>query len=249
LTLQRPYELEVIAFDAASCRIAQQAGADRIELCANPMDGGTTPSHGMIRVARTLASIQLFPIIRPRGGNFLYSAEEFEIMKQDVLHCKEVGCDGVVVGLLTSDGKVDVERTTKLVELAYPLGVTFHRAIDHSADMLEALKAIMQCGCERILTSGGMPTAPEGADMIGQLIKAADGSIDIMPGSGIRSTNIAALAKATGARVFHSSARTMTMPTESATPPHFHAEAVHATLDGEEVKRMISALETSFGKI
>lgn len=239
----RGYELEVIAFDAASCRIAQAAGADRIELCANPMEGGTTPSHGMIRVARTLTSLQLFPIIRPRGGDFVYSAEEFEVMKQDVLYCKEIGCDGVVIGILTPDGAVDSERTSILVDLAYPLGVTFHRAIDHSVNMMDALEAIIRCGCERILTSGGKPTAPEGAEMIAQLIKAADGRIDIMPGAGIRSNNIAGLAKATGARVFHSSAR-IERPTSSRHVNHALAsETSHYSLSKDEVMALVRELD------
>jgi copper homeostasis protein len=242
----RAYELEVIAFDTASCRIAQEAGADRIELCANPMEGGTTPSHGMIRVARTLTSLQLFPIIRPRGGDFVYSAEEFEVMKQDVLYCKEIGCDGLVIGILKPDGTVDAKRTSQLVDLAYPLGVTFHRAIDHSVNMLEALEAIIHCGCERILTSGGKPTAPEGAEMIAQLIKVADGRIDIMPGSGIRSGNIAALAKATGAKVFHSSARTSLPSSSRHINPLLASETGHSSLSKDEVKALVRALDGEF---
>ena len=246
MSRQRGYELEVIAFDTASCRIAQEAGADRIELCANPLEGGTTPSHGMIRKARTIATIQLFPIIRPRGGDFVYTDDEFDVMKQDVLYCKEVGCDGVVIGLLKKDGTVDVERTSQLVQLAYPLGVTFHRAIDHSVNMEEALEAIISCGCERILTSGGKPTAPEGAEKIAQLIKLADGRIDIMPGSGIRSGNIVELAKATGARVFHSSARVNLPSSSEHVNPLLAAETGHSSLSKNEVEALVQALDGHF---
>jgi len=243
MSADRKYELEVIAFDIASCRIAQEAGADRIELCANPPEGGTTPSHGMIAQARKIATIQLFPIIRPRGGDFVYSEDEFEVMKRDVLYCREIGCDGVVIGLLKEDGNVDVVRTQTLVALAYPLGVTFHRAIDHSKDMEVALEDIIRCGCDRILTSGGKPTAPEGAETIRKLIELADGRIDIMPGSGIRSGNIVELAKSTGATVFHSSART-TLPSSST---HVNtmlvAETSHSSLSKDEVKALENALD------
>jgi copper homeostasis protein len=247
--MDRNYELEVIAFDAASCRIAEEAGADRIELCANPLEGGTTPSHGMIRIARKITSIQLFPIIRPRGGDFVYSDDEFEVMKQDVLYCKEVGCDGLVIGLLNADGSVDVARTKTLVELTYPLGVTFHRAIDHSINMEEALEAIIKCGCERILTSGGMPTAPEGAERIAALIRLAEDRIDIMPGSGIRSGNIAALARSTGAHVFHSSARKLMASASTYANPLLSGEMAHPSLSGMEVEAMVRELDQYFSEI
>src|SRR6187402_2601217 len=124
------HTLEVIGFNIESCIIAQSAGAQRIELCDNPGDGGTTPSYGFIKAARNKLSIELFPIIRPRGGDFLYSDDDFEIMKKDVLICKKAGCDGIVTGILKTDGTVDISRCTQLVEMAYPLGITFHRAFD-----------------------------------------------------------------------------------------------------------------------
>ncbi len=205
--LDKAFELELIAFTADSCSMAEAAGADRIELCANPLEGGTTPSPGMIIQARMNTVIDLYPIIRPRGGDFNYSDAEFDVMQKDVIFCKQQGCDGVVIGMLNVDGTVDEEKTQRLVQTAWPMGVTFHRAFDHVHDQFEGLEAVIRCGCERILTSGGMPTAAEGAQRIAQLIGQADGRIDIMPGSGIRSNNIISLAKATGAHVFHSSAR------------------------------------------
>jgi copper homeostasis protein len=201
------YRLEICAFNLSSALIAQQAGADRVELCAGPEEGGTTPSPGVIRMAREHLRIPLYPIIRPRGGDFLYSDEEFRVMVRDIGYCKQAGCDGVVIGLLRPDGSVDTARCARLVEMAYPLGVTFHRAFDWAANPFEAMETIIELGCERILTSGQRPTADEGAGLIDQLVRAADERIVIMPGSGVRASNIVTLAEKTGASEFHTSAR------------------------------------------
>lgn len=200
-------QLEICAFNLASAIIAQQAGADRIELCASPEEGGVTPSPGVIRAARESLRVALYPIIRPRGGDFLYSDEEFRVMLRDVDYCKQVGCNGVVIGMLGRDGAVDQGRCARLVEAAYPLGVTFHRAFDWAANPFEAMEDIINIGCERILTSGQRPTATEGAELINELVREADDRIIIMPGAGVRSSNIIALAKSTDAREFHTSAR------------------------------------------
>ncbi|HEX5024950.1 MAG TPA: copper homeostasis protein CutC, partial [Agriterribacter sp.] len=223
--------------------LAQQSGARRIELCDNPAEGGTTPGYGMIKTAREKTSLHLYPIIRPRGGDFLYSDEEFEIMKKDVSLCKEVGCDGVVIGLLQSDGSVDRRRTTLLAEAAYPLGVTFHRAFDRAANPFEALEDVIACGCERILTSGLKPSAIEGAETIAQLIRQANERISIMPGSGVRSDNIAALAGQTLATEFHSSARTMQPSKMKYINPNMNESLEMVQLNIEEVKQMIAALQ------
>jgi copper homeostasis protein len=201
------YKLEIIGFTIDSCRVAQVAGADRIELCDNPGDGGTTPSYGFIKKAREVLQIQLFSMIRPRGGDFFYSAEEFDIMRSDVKTCKELGCDGVVIGMLNRDGTVDKERCKKLVELAYPMGVTYQRAFDRVKDPFAALEDVIETGCERILTSGLVPGCLDGAPLIAKLIKQADERITIMPGSMLRSGNVAEIAKITGATEFHTSAR------------------------------------------
>ena len=200
--------LEVIAFSIGSCEIIERSGGQRIELCDNPGEGGTTPSYGMIAGAREKTSIDLYPIIRPRGGDFLYTADEFEVMKADVRICRQLGCDGVVTGILNADGSVDTARTAQLVELAYPMEVTFHRAFDRASDPLAAMEDIISTGCERILTSGQKPTAMEGAGLIAELISKAASRIIIMPGSGVRADNIELLAKQTGANEFHTSART-----------------------------------------
>ena len=208
-------QLEVIAFNIESCITIERCGAHRIELCMNPEEGGTTPSYGFIRSAREKVSIELFPIIRPRGGSFYYSDDEFEMMKEDVRLCKELGCDGVVLGLLEMDSQVDIQRTRRLVDLAYPLEVTFHRAFDRVQDHQQALEDVIACGCTRILTSGLRPTAEEGVDILKELIEQADSRIVIMPGSGVRASNILSIAEVTGAQEFHTSARTSTSRVES----------------------------------
>ncbi|MBS1600534.1 MAG: copper homeostasis protein CutC [Bacteroidetes bacterium] len=199
--------LEVCCYNLASAMIAQESGAHRVELCADPADGGTTPSYSLIKTARKKLNIALYPIIRTRGGDFLFSDEEFEVMLHDVHACKKLGCDGVVIGILHANGTIDKEKCSRLVESAYPLGVTFHRAFDWSVNPFEALEDIIDIGCERILTSGQQPRAIQGAPLIADLIKQAADRIVIMPGSGIRASNIADLARETGAVEFHSSAR------------------------------------------
>jgi copper homeostasis protein len=199
--------LEICAFNLPAALAAQRAGADRIELCAGPEEGGVTPSAGLIRMARVALRVPLYPIIRPREGDFLYSEEEFQVMLRDVEICKEIGCDGVVIGILLADGSVDQSRCARLVEAAYPMGVTFHRAFDRAANPFVTLEAIIRIGCERILTSGQRPVAMEGAELLRELIREADERIVIMPGSGVRASNIAELAATTGAVEFHTSAR------------------------------------------
>jgi len=199
--------LEICAFNLPAALVAQGAGADRIELCAGPEEGGVTQSAGLIRMAREKLQIPVYPIIRPREGDFLYSEEEFTVMLRDVEFCRGLGCDGVVIGMLLADGRVDQVRCGRLVEAAYPMGVTFHRAFDRAVDPFEALETIIGIGCERILTSGQRPMAMEGAALLRELVREADERIVIMPGSGVRASNIAELAEKTGAVEFHTTAR------------------------------------------
>lgn len=207
--------LEIIAFDIASCAMIEANGGDRIELCANPEEGGTTVSYGMMKAARKAANIPIFPIIRPRGGNFFYNDEEYAVMRHDLLLAKETGMDGVVIGLLHSDRTVDFQRTAALVELAYPMEVTFHRAFDAVADWLPALEAVITAGCNRILTSGGAPVVSEGLERLKDCIKAADDRIIILPGSGIRAANIQSIYEQLGVTEYHSSARYLSPETNS----------------------------------
>ncbi|MDE3235278.1 MAG: copper homeostasis protein CutC [Bacteroidota bacterium] len=204
---EQQHLLEICVFNIATAIAAQDAGADRLELCENYANGGTTPSYGTLRVIREKITIPVFPMIRPRGGDFDCSADEFKAMKKDVLLCKELGFEGVVIGILKPDGKIDIERNSILVELAYPLEVTFHRAFDRCAAPLQALEDIISCGCQRILTSGQKTTAIEGQQLIQQLVHQAGERIIIMPGSGVKSSNIAGLKAITGATEFHTSAR------------------------------------------
>jgi copper homeostasis protein len=203
----KKYIIEIATSDFSTTKSAVNGGADRIELCANLAEGGTTPSYGTIKKCREAFDVLLYPIIRPRGGDFLYSEDEFEIMLKDVKLCKELGCDGVVIGLLNADGTIDLKRTARLIESAYPMGVTFHRAFDRCRDPLEAIEQLIELGCERILTSGQQPTVNEGIDLIAALNKKAGERIIIMPGSGVRKENIKMLAEKTGCIEFHSSLR------------------------------------------
>lgn len=199
--------LEVCANSTQSAIEGQKGGATRIELCANLSEGGTTPSLSQIEKTIEYTDIQLNILIRPRSGDFLYSDLEFEIMKQDVHHCGQAKCDGVAFGILNSNGTVDMERNKILVTIAhqYGMSVTFHRAFDRCANLSKSLEDIIELGCDRILTSGGAATAPEGKDAIKQLINQADKRIIVMPGGGITEENIAELVQCTGLKEFHGS--------------------------------------------
>ena len=239
------YIIEIATTDFTTTKSAVAGGADRIELCAALTDGGTTASYGTIKKCRDEFSVQLFPIIRTRSGDFLYTEEEFEIMKADVTVCKELGCDGVVIGLLTKDGSIDLKRSSKLVELAYPMEVTFHRAFDRCNDPFEAMEKLIEIGCQRILTSGQRPTAPEGVDLITGLVKAADERIIIMPGSGVRKDNIRELAERTGAGEFHSSLREKQKSKMEYMHPNFSTSAEsyeNPAIEPSEVKALRDAL-------
>lgn len=236
------YTLETIAFTIESCKIAQAAGVHRIELCDNPREGGTTPSYGFIKAARQVLKIDLFPIIRPRGGDFLYNDEEFEIMKSDILVCKNLECDGVVFGILNDDATIDNERCKMLVQLAYPMSVTFHRAFDRVTEPLQALEDVIECAFERILTSGFYPTAIEGVDNLKKLIQVADERIIIMPGSGVRESNIGELAKATAAVEFHSSARKIQNSNMKVVNNNMNENLESVGIDQEEIKSMVAIL-------
>jgi copper homeostasis protein len=236
-------KLEVIGFNIQSCMVAQQNGADRIELCHNPADGGTTPSSGFISAARELLHIELYPIIRPRGGDFLYGDEEYKIMVKDLLKCREMGCDGVVIGLLLADGSIDTQRSARLVELAYPMGVTFHRAFDRTRDPYTALEQLIHIGCERVLTSGLRPLAMEGTEVIRELILQADERIIVMPGSGVRSTNVELLLEQTGASEFHTSARVMAESNMAFLNVQMQEQLTDVRCDGEEVKKIAGIIK------
>jgi copper homeostasis protein len=201
-------DIEVCIDSVESAIAAERGGAKRVELCSDLLEGGITPGAGLLASVRRHIAIDLFVMIRPRGGDFYYTDLEFEVMREEIAHAQKLGVDGVVLGLLDQHGCVDVARTRQLIELAQPLPVTFHRAIDMSPDLLAALEDIVTTGASRILTSGGASSAPLGAAEISRMVQAARGRIAIMPGGGITPDNIAAIAEATRASEFHSSART-----------------------------------------
>ena len=195
--------LEVSVEGVDGLLVAQENGADRVELCASVLEGGITPSLGSVREALRQAQVPLFVIVRPRGGDFLYSNAEFESMRQDVMLLKELGVQGVVSGCLTADGEVDAERTGELVQLALPMGFTFHRAFDMVRDPSKSLEMLIESGVDRVLTSGQRATAMEGLANLKQLAKQAGDRIILMPCGSIRAQNIAQVRRETGLAEFH----------------------------------------------
>jgi copper homeostasis protein len=200
--------LEVCIDSLESAIAAERGGSKRVELCSDLLEGGVTPGAGLIASVRRHIGIDLFVMIRPRGGDFFYTDLEFEVMREEIAHARRLGADGIVLGLLDPQGRVDVARTRELVELAAPLPVTFHRAIDMTPNLVAALDDVIATGAVRVLTSGGAPSVERGMAEIARMVKAARGRIAIMPGGGVTPHNIAGLVAATGATQFHSSART-----------------------------------------
>ncbi len=188
-----------------------EGGADRIELCTALSEGGLTPAASLIRLCRDSFHVPLFPIIRPREGDFLYNGEEYLMMLRDVAYCRALGCEGVVFGMLEKDGQIDRKRCVQLRETAYPMEVTFHRAFDRCRDPFEALACLVEEGFDRILTSGQQQVATDGLPLIRSLVETADGRISVMPGSGVRPENVRSIAEQTGASEFHASLRQKTV--------------------------------------
>ena len=206
-------KVEVCAGSVQSALIAQLAGAHRVELCSGLELGGITPSAATIEKTREILDIEVYVLIRPRAGDFFYSSFEFDILKRDILFCKNVKTDdgkkveGIVIGILQKDGQVDVERTKELVELAAPMKVTFHRAFDRAIDPFSSLEKIIETGAHRILTSGQFADAYEGRFVLQELVEKANGRISIMPGAGVNAQNILELSKTTQAKEFHLSGK------------------------------------------
>lgn len=235
--------LEVCANSTQSAINGQKGGAIRVELCDNLSEGGTTPSLSQIEKARQHIDIQLNVLIRPREGDFLYSDLEFEIMKQDIHHCGKAGCDGVVFGILNTDGNIDKERNQDLVKIAqrYRMTTTFHRAFDRCNNLFSSLEDIIELGCDRILTSGGLGSAPEGKEILKKLISQANDRIIIMPGGGITENNISELVRATDLKEFHGSFRSRYNGRMQYKSPFFTNEEEYSMLltDPEKVKQAI----------
>ncbi|HTH55892.1 MAG TPA: copper homeostasis protein CutC [Cyclobacteriaceae bacterium] len=198
--------LEIVVYNVDSALRAQEGRADRIELCDNPADGGTTPSYGIIECVRQNLSIDVFVMIRPRGGDFHYSTYEFYAMKRDIDQCQKLSADGVVLGILNPDGTIDKKRCKELIDRARPMKVTCHRAFDMTRDPFEALEDCIEVGFDRILTAGQHAKAIDGVDLIAELIKKASGRIAIMPGSGVNETTVEEIVRKTKTKEIHFSA-------------------------------------------
>jgi copper homeostasis protein len=198
--------LEIVVYNIESALKAQEGGADRLELCDNPAEGGTTPSFGMIESVRQNVNLDVFVMIRPRGGDFNYSNYEFHCMKRDIYQCQRISVDGIVFGILHADGTLDKKRCKELIDKARPLKVTCHRAFDMTRDPFEALEDCIEVGFDRILTAGHQTTAALGADLIAELVKKANGRIAIMPGSGVNENTVEEIVRKTKVKEIHFSA-------------------------------------------
>lgn len=199
---------ELCAYSVDACRVAARLGVNRVELCASPAEGGVTPSYATIERVTAIEGLDVSVMIRPRGGDFLYSDDEFRTMLEDIAHARRAGATGVVFGVLTADGRVDVERTRELVKAAEGMETTFHRAVDMAADYRQAIEDVIAAGCSRILTSGSYDKAIDGIENIAEAVAVAKGRIEIMAGSGVVAANAAQLA-ATGVDALHFSAKKM----------------------------------------
>lgn len=195
--------VEACVDSVASALAAERGGARRLELCDNLFDGGTTPSAGMISAVKAAVQIPVFVIVRPRGGGFVYTHDEMGVMRLDIEAARMLGADGVVVGVLTRDAKVDAEQLRTLVAAAGELPVTFHRAFDLTQDRDQALETLMHAHVRRVLTSGGAPSALEGVEAIGALVKRAAGQIDVMAGGGVREETVQEIVHRSGVREVH----------------------------------------------
>ena len=238
------FKFEICANSVESCLAAQEGGADRVELCAGIPEGGTTPSYGEIKLARKLLTkTKLHVIIRPRGGDFLYTPLELERMEEDIRICRELGVDGVVFGCLTEEGEIDREANRRLVELARPMSVTFRRAFDRTVDPMKALEDIISLGCNRILTSGQQPKAIDGISLLAQLEKKLKEyplpPIQLLAGSGVNEENIRQIFDATGIHEYHFSARVNVVSKMK----HYNHEVYMGAKGADESNSLVTSAE------
>lgn len=238
------FKFEICANSVESCLAAQEGGADRVELCAGIPEGGTTPSYGEIKLARKLLTkTKLHVIIRPRGGDFLYTPLELERMEEDIRICRELGVDGVVFGCLTEEGDIDMEANRRLVEQARPMSVTFHRAFDRTAEPMKALEDIISLGCNRILTSGQQPKAIDGISLLAQLEKKLkeypQPPIQLLAGSSVNEENIRQIFDATGIHEYHFSARVNVVSKMK----HYNHEVYMGTKGADESNSLVTSAE------
>lgn len=236
--------VEVCVDSVASAVAAQRGGSLRIELCSGLVEGGITPSAGLIEVTLGAVTIPIQVMIRPRGGDFCYDPDEFETMRRDIALAKRLGVNGVVFGILDVAGKVDIARARQLADEARPLAVTFHRAFDMTSDLFRALEDVCATGADRLLTSGGEATAPEGQETIRQLVTKAQGRIGIMPGGGILPENVRSLVEYTGVTQFHVGLRS-SFPSPM---QHRNPRVSMGSVEGSEYERFV-VLEEQIGSL
>ncbi len=234
---------ELCAETVGACLAARDGGADRIELCSGLSEGGVTPSHGLVREAVQQSALPVHGLVRPRGGNYVYTEAEIAVMAEDILHMKSLGVAGVVLGLLKADRTVDVETTRNFVQLARPLEVTFHRAFDDTLDLEAALEDVIATGCDRVLTSGGYTDVVLGAEMLGRLVAQSAGRIDVAVGGGLRLANASELVRLTGATHFHGSLRTGKEKQAESVDGALVPEAEYRQLESAVVREMIEQLQ------
>jgi copper homeostasis protein len=235
---------ELCAETMDTCLAARAGGAHRIELCSGLCEGGITPSHGLIAEAVERSGLPVHVLVRPRSGDFVYSAAEVDVMRQDILHSKELGAAGVVLGILQAGGRIDVEATSALVQLARPMKVTFHRAFDVAPSLPEALEDVIATEADRLLTSGGQPDVVAGSAAIAELVRLAGDRIAVAAGGGLRFENAAAVARATGAGHFHGSLRRRLSESGSAEGAPTSMGS-HYVVDDDAVRAIIQLLETA----
>lgn len=247
--------LEICVDSVESAVAAEAGGAQRVELCSALAEGGLTPSLGLIRAVRARIDIGIYVMIRPRGGDFLYSEDDLAVMREDIALAAQSGADGVVLGLLTADGDVDVERTRELVDLARPMEVTFHRAIDMARDIESALADVIRTGADRVLTSGGEATAMQGRHRIGKLVQSSDGRIGVMAAGSVRAENVKEIARATCALEFHAALR-RPVPSRikhQRRKVHLGSPGVddysHSVVRAADVRRLQDALGATFAPV
>ena len=227
---------ELCAESLEACLIAKASGAARIELCSDLNVDGLTPSHALVHQAVQSSGIPVYMLLRPRGGDFVYTDLEFSLMREDLLHGRSLGVSGFALGVLSRDGTVDAERTRELVDLASPLEVTFHRAFDSTPSLPEALEDVIRAGCRRILTSGGASDVYQGADRLAQLVRLAHGRVEIAVGGGLREEGAATLVSTTGARHFHGSVRHQPLASDHHDYP--------SKVDPRNIQRLIASLHS-----
>lgn len=238
---------ELCAETIEACLVASDGGAHRIELCSGLSEGGLTPSHGLIRAAVERSGLPIHVLVRPRGGDFFYSTSEVDLMREDILHIKQLGAAGVVLGMLRPDGTVDIEGTRELVELARPMKVTFHRAFDATHSLAQALEDVIATGADRVLTSGGQRNVVAGSSSLAKLVIQAGNRIEVAVGGGLRLQNAASIARLTGAAHFHGSLRRRV--TTPRTAPGATGETVAAgayyVVDADAIRTIIHRLENA----